>query len=185
MASFNQVILVGNMTRDPELRYTPGGAAVCEFGMAMNRKYKQGEETKEEVCFVDVTVWGRMGETVSQYKKKGDQILVSGYLKLDTWEKDGQQRSKLKVVGLNCTFLGGGGGGGQGGGGNSGGGGGGYQQNQGGGQSRGGQGGGSVSRGGSGGQPPVSRGGEQPPAQQPPPQQQKQDDDLDLNDIPF
>lgn len=106
MASFNKVILMGNLTRDPELKYTPGGTAVAEVGLAMNRKYKSGEEMKEEVCFVDITFWGKMADTVCQYLRKGSPLHVEGRLQLDQWEKDGQKRSKLRVVGEGFQFVG-------------------------------------------------------------------------------
>ncbi|MBX9788170.1 MAG: single-stranded DNA-binding protein [Pirellulales bacterium] len=120
MASFNRVILVGNLTRDPELRYTPGGTAVTDIGLAVNdrRKNAQGEWV-EETTFVDVTLWGRTAEIASEYLGKGAPALIEGRLKLDTWESEGQKRSKLKVVGEKLQLLGargaGQGGGGQGG----------------------------------------------------------------------
>ena len=106
MAYMNDVKLLGNVTRQPELRHAKSGTAVCEFGMAMNRKYrsKDGEEG-EEVCFVDITTWGRTAESVAQYVSKGDPVLVMGRLKLDTWEKDNQKRSKLTVTADNVQFL--------------------------------------------------------------------------------
>jgi single-strand DNA-binding protein len=107
--SFNKVILIGNLTRDPELRYTSGGASVCECGLAVNRKYSTaGGETREEVAFIDVTVWGKQGETLAQYMTKGSQILVDGRLAMDTWEdrQTGQKRSKLYVVGESIRFMG-------------------------------------------------------------------------------
>jgi single-strand DNA-binding protein len=123
MASFNRVILMGNLTRDIELRYTPGGTAVTEAGLAVNdrRKGQNGEWT-DETTFVDVTLWGRTAEIAQQYLRKGAPVLIEGRLKLDTWEKDGQKRSKLHVVGERMQMLGGRQGGG-GGGGSSGGGG--------------------------------------------------------------
>ncbi|MCH2398825.1 MAG: single-stranded DNA-binding protein, partial [Pirellulales bacterium] len=100
MASFNRVILVGNITRDIELRYTPGGTAVTELGMAVNdRRKNQTGEWVEETTFVDVTLWARTAEVASEYLGKGDSLLVEGRLKLDSWETDGQKRSKLRVVG--------------------------------------------------------------------------------------
>ena len=127
MASFNRVILVGNLTRDPELRYTPSGTAVTDIGLAVNdrRKNAQGEWV-EETTFVDVTLWGRTAEIASEYLGKGAPALIEGRLKLDTWESDGQKRSKLKVIGEKLQLLsargGGQGGGGGGGGGYEGGG---------------------------------------------------------------
>lgn len=110
MASYNKVILIGNLTRDPELRYTPSGAAVCEFTLALNRAWtsKQGEK-KEEVCFVDITTWARTAEICAEYLKKGRQAFVEGRLTLDRWEqKDGQKRSRMRVTAERVQFLGGG-----------------------------------------------------------------------------
>ncbi|HXB61048.1 MAG TPA: single-stranded DNA-binding protein [Candidatus Acidoferrales bacterium] len=109
MASFNKVILVGNLTRDPELRYTPKGTAVARITLAVNRTFTSGEggEKKEEVSFVDVDVWGRQAEVISQYMKKGRPLLVEGRLKQDTWEDKNtkQKQSKLKVVLESFSFL--------------------------------------------------------------------------------
>ena len=106
MASFNKVLLMGNLTRDPELRYTASGAAVASFGLAVNRKFKQGEEWKDEVCFVDITVWGKQGENCAQYLNKGSLVFLEGRLNYQTWEADGgQKRSKLEVVANNVQFL--------------------------------------------------------------------------------
>ena len=118
MASFNRVILVGNLTRDPELRYIPSGTAVTDIGLAVNdrRKNAQGEWV-EETTFVDVTLWGRTAEVASEYLNKGSPVLIEGRLKLDTWEKDGKKNSKLRVIGERMQMLGGKGGGGGGGGG--------------------------------------------------------------------
>lgn len=116
MASFNRVILMGNVTREIDLRYTPGGTAVTELGLAVNdRRKTQSGEWVEETTFVDVTLWGRTAEVASEYLSKGAPILIEGRLKLDTWETDGQKRSKLRVVGERMQMLGnrGGGGGGQ------------------------------------------------------------------------
>lgn len=122
MASYNKVLLMGNLTRDPELRYTPKGTAVVEVGLAVNRRYTVDNETKEETTFVDVTFWGRQAETVNEYCRKGRPLFVEGRLQLDTWEdrQSGQKKSRLRVVGENFQFLGpreggGGGGGGEGG----------------------------------------------------------------------
>lgn len=116
MASFNKVILVGNLTRDPQVRYTPGGSAVAEIGLAVNRSWfdKQSNQKKEETTFVDVTLWGRQAEVAGEYLAKGRQVLIEGRLHLDQWDdKDsGQKRSKLKVVCENMTMLGAGGPGG-------------------------------------------------------------------------
>ena len=105
MASFNRVTLLGNLTRDPELRYTATGAAIANFGLAINRKYKSGEEWKEETCFVDVSVWGSIGESCAENLKKGSQVLVDGRLNQQTWESDGQKRSKHEVVAISVQFL--------------------------------------------------------------------------------
>ena len=108
MATLNRVYLLGNLTRDPELRYTPSGTAVSSFGLAVNRRYRQGEEWKEETCFVDVVVFGRQAETVSEYLAKGRQALVEGRLTWRSWETDdGTRRSKHEVVAQNVQFIGG------------------------------------------------------------------------------
>lgn len=109
MASYNKVILLGNLTRDPQLRYLPSNMAVCDFGLAVNRRWRDKDgNQKEEACFVDVTAWGRQGETINQYLTKGRAILVEGHLKFDTWTgQDGQKRSKLSVVVENFQFVGG------------------------------------------------------------------------------
>lgn len=121
MASYNRVILVGNLTRDIELRYTPGGTAVADVALAVNDRRKSASgEWVEEVTFVDITMWGRTAEVASEFLGKGSPILVEGRLKLDTWETDGQKRSKLKVVCDRMQMLSAGGpGGSQGGGGAS------------------------------------------------------------------
>jgi len=116
MADINVVILVGRLTRDPELRYTPGGTAVTAFGMAVNNRRKVGEEWKDEPCFVDVKVFGRQAESCSEYLAKGRQVGVEGRLSFSRWEKDGQTRSKLEVTANNVQFLGPGKGAGEGGG---------------------------------------------------------------------
>jgi len=108
MASFNKVILAGNLTRDPELRYTPKGTAVARIGLAINRTWKnESGETKEEVTFVDVDAWGRQAEVIAQYMKKGRPLLVEGRLRLDTWEDKNthQKQSKLKVVLEGFSFV--------------------------------------------------------------------------------
>ncbi|MAG93131.1 MAG: single-stranded DNA-binding protein [Planctomycetaceae bacterium] len=111
MASFNKVILVGNLTRDPQVRYTPGGTAVTDVGLAVNRTWfdKQTNSKKEETTFVDVTLWGRQAEVAGEYLSKGRSVLIEGRLQLDQWDdrESGQKRSKLKVVGENMTMLGG------------------------------------------------------------------------------
>ena len=114
MPSFNSVTLVGNVTRDPELRYTPGGTAVCEVGLAVNRTwFNKATNQKEESCvFVDCTLWAKTAETAGQYVRKGSPLLIHGRLELDQWEDKatGQKRSKLKVVGEQMQMLGGKGG---------------------------------------------------------------------------
>ena len=108
MANFNKVILMGNLTRDPELRYTPKGTAIAKLGLAVNRTWKTDTgETKEEVTFVDVDAFGRQAETLGQYMKKGRPILVEGRLRLDTWEdkQTNQKRAKLGVVMESFQFL--------------------------------------------------------------------------------
>src|SRR5258708_31776602 len=109
MASFNKVILVGNLARDPELRYTPKGTAIAKFGLAVNRAWtSESGEKKEEVTFVDIDVFGRTAENVAQYMRKGSPMLVEGRLRLDQWDdkQTGQKRSKLGVVGEIIQFLG-------------------------------------------------------------------------------
>lgn len=134
MASFNKVILMGNLTRTPELRSTPGGAQVTDIGLAIKDVYVDKAGNKQErVDFVDVTFWGKQAETLCRWKQKGDPLLVEGRLRLETWQdrESGKNRSKLKVIGIGFTFLGRAGG-------NDGGGGGGNRQ-QGGNQSQGNQ----------------------------------------------
>ena len=109
MASFNKVILVGNLTRDPELRYTPKGTAIAKIGLAVNRVWtNEAGEKKEEVTFVDVDVFGRTAENVGQYMRKGRPILIEGRLRLDQWDdkQTGQKKSKLGVVAETVQFLG-------------------------------------------------------------------------------
>jgi single-strand DNA-binding protein len=112
MASFNRVILVGNLTRDPQLSYTPSNTPVCELGMAVNRRWRDRDgNQKDEVCYVDLISYGRQAETINQYMQKGRPILIEGRLRYRQWtSKEGQNRSKLDVVVENFTFLGGGGG---------------------------------------------------------------------------
>jgi single-strand DNA-binding protein len=110
MANLNKVMLIGNLTRDPEVRYTPKGTAVADIGMAINRNYSLDDgERREETTFVDITFWGRQAEVLGQYMKKGRPLYVEGRLQLDSWDdkNTGQKRSKLKVVGENFQFLGG------------------------------------------------------------------------------
>lgn len=127
MASFNKVLLMGNLTRDPQLRYLPNSqTAVCEFGLASNRRYKTTSgEDREEVLFIDCTAWGRQGEVINQWCTKGKPIFLEGHLKLDTWEdkNGGGKRSKINLVVENFQFIGGRDDAGGGGGGNEGGGG--------------------------------------------------------------
>jgi single-strand DNA-binding protein len=123
MAYLNKVFLIGNLTRDPELRTTPKGTPICQFGIAVNRQFKdESGATRDETTFIDIEAWGKQGELVSKYLSKGSLAMVEGRLKLDQWEDktSGQKRSKLKVVMDNVQFLStrggpGGGGGGQGG----------------------------------------------------------------------
>jgi single-strand DNA-binding protein len=103
---FNKVILIGNLTRDPELRYTPQGTSVCNFGMAVNRKYKQADEMKEEVTFINIVVFGKQADTCGQYLNKGSAVLVEGRLQERRWEtEEGQKRSKHEVVAQSVRFL--------------------------------------------------------------------------------
>ena len=110
MASFNKVILIGNLTRDPQVKYTAGGTAVTELTLAVNRQWfdKQSNTKKEDVTFVDVTLWGRTAEVAGEYLAKGRPVLIEGRLQTDSWEdrETKQKRSKLKVVGENMTMLG-------------------------------------------------------------------------------
>ena len=107
MANFNKVILVGNLTRDPQVRYTPNGTAIAEFSLAVNRQWKTPEgDSKEDVCFIDVNAFGRTGEVISEYVGKGDPILVEGRLQMQTWQgQDGQKHSKHIVVAESFQFL--------------------------------------------------------------------------------
>ena len=110
MASFNKVILLGNLTRDPEVRYTPKGSAVCDLGIAINRSYTlDSGEKREEVTYVDVVLWSRLAEIAGEYLKKGRPIFIEGRLQLDTWDdkQSGQKRSKLRVIGETMQLLGG------------------------------------------------------------------------------
>lgn len=107
MSSFNKILLMGNLTRNPELRYTPNGNPVASFGLAVNRKFSQGEETKEEVCFIDIVAFSKQAEQVTQFLEKGRLVLVEGRLQQRRWEtEDGQKRSKHEVVAQSVTFLG-------------------------------------------------------------------------------
>jgi single-strand DNA-binding protein len=109
MASVNKVILIGNCTRDPEVRYTPKGTAVADIGMAMNRYFSSdGGERREETTFVDVTLWGRQAEVAGEYLKKGRPVYIEGILQMDSWDdkNTGQKRTKLKIVGEQMQLLG-------------------------------------------------------------------------------
>lgn len=115
--SFNQVILMGNLTRDPELRQTPNGSSVCSFSLALNRSYKGADGNWQEATdYVDVVAWGPLGERVAQYLSKGRPCLVNGRLQSRSWEQDGQKRNKVEVNAQDVTFLGGPGDSGNGGG---------------------------------------------------------------------
>ncbi len=159
MASFNRVILVGNLTRDPELRYLPSGMAVSDVTLAVNDRFKRNDQWVEEVTFVDITLWARTAEIANEYLSKGSPVLIEGRLKLDRWEKDGQKHSKLKVIGEKMQMLGSREGGGAAGGGGS----------------RGGARGGRSSSGGGGGGEPQFEDSDYMPAGAPPPS----------DDIPF
>jgi len=109
MASFNKVILLGNLTRDPEVRYTPKGSAVCDLGIAVNRQYTlDSGEKREEVTYVDVVLWSRLAEIAGEYLKKGRPVFIEGRLQMDTWDdkQSGQKRTKLRVVGESMQLLG-------------------------------------------------------------------------------
>lgn len=192
MASFNKVMLIGNLTRDPEVRYTPKGSAVCDIGLAVNRVYSsESGEKVEEVTFVDVVLWSKLAELAGKYLHKGRPVFIEGRLQMDSWEdkQTGQKRTRLRVVGEQMQFLGSpqggersGGGGGDDEGGYSGGGGGGY--------GGGGGGGGGYNR-------PQQRPQQRPapqqrPQQRPAPAQQNDDfgegpitDGMEDDDIPF
>lgn len=107
--NFNRVILGGRLTRKPEVRFTPGGLAIAKVGLAVNRRYKQGDEWKEEATFIDVTIFGKRGEAFAQHHDRGDAAFIEGELRLDQWEdkQSGQKRSKLYVVGNEWQFVGG------------------------------------------------------------------------------
>ena len=110
MASFNKVILLGNLTRDPEVRYTPKGSAVCDLGLAVNRQYTlDSGEKREEVTYVDVVLWSRLAEIAGEYLKKGRPVFIEGRLQMDSWEdkQSGQKRTKLRVIGETMQLLGG------------------------------------------------------------------------------
>jgi single-strand DNA-binding protein len=109
MASLNKVMLIGNLTRDPEVRFTPKGTAVTDIGLAVNRSYTGDDGVRrDEVVFIDVTFWGRQAEVIGQYLKKGRPIYIGGRLQMDTWQdkQSGQNRSRLKIIGEEFQFLG-------------------------------------------------------------------------------
>lgn len=106
MASLNKVFLIGNLTRDPEVRYLPSGMAVADLRLAVSRRFKgQNGEDRDETCFVNVAVWGRQGETCGQYLTKGSPLLVEGRLQYEEWEREGQKQSRLRVVAERTQFL--------------------------------------------------------------------------------
>jgi len=107
MASLNRVFLMGNLTRDPELRYIPSGQAVCAFGLAVNNKYGSGDDRKEDTLFIDVTVWGKAAESSAEYLKKGSPVFIEGRLRLRQWDdkETGQKRSKMEVTASTVQFL--------------------------------------------------------------------------------
>lgn len=211
MASYNKVMLIGNLTRDPEVRYTPKGSAVCDIGLAVNRVYSsESGEKVEEVTFVDVVLWSKLAELAGKYLHKGRPVFIEGRLQMDSWEdkQTGQKRTRLRVVGEQMQFLGSpggdrapGGGGGDDEGGYSGGGGGGYGGGGGGGYGGGGGGGGGYNRPQRPQQRPAGGGGgggsgyqQRPQQQRPAPAQQPQNDDfgegpitegMEDDDIPF
>ena len=102
---FNRIILIGNLTRDPEVRYTPGGTPVATISIAVNSKYKQGDDTKEEVLFINAVVFGKQAESCGQYLNKGNPVLVEGRLRERKWESEGVQKSKFEVIANNVRFL--------------------------------------------------------------------------------
>ena len=105
MPSFNKVLLMGNLTKDVELRFLASGSPVADMGLAVNRKYKKNDEWVEEVAFIDVTVWGKQAENCAEYLQKGSPVFIEGRLKFEQWETDGQKRSKLKVEAQTVQFL--------------------------------------------------------------------------------
>ena len=107
MASFNRVVLVGNLTRDVDLRYTPQGTAVTDIGLAVNERVKRNDQWIDEANFFDVTLWGRLAEIAGEYLSKGSSVLIEGRLKQETWEQEGKKRSKVKVVAEKLQMLGG------------------------------------------------------------------------------
>lgn len=182
MASYNKVMLIGNLTRDPEVRYTPKGSAVCDIGLAVNRVYTSDSGEKvEEVTFVDVVLWSKMAELAGKYLHKGRPVFIEGRLQMDSWEdkQTGQKRTRLRVVGEQMQFLGSPGG---------------DRAPAGGGDDEGG----GYSGGGGGYNRPAARPAQRPapaqqrPAQRPAPAQQHDDfgegpitDGMEDDDIPF
>jgi len=110
MVDVNHVILLGRLTRDAELKYTAGGQAVCKFSIAVNRRKKNGDQWEDEANFFDIVIWGKQGETLNQYLKKGKMVAVDGELRQDRWQQDGQNRSKVEIIASFLQLLGGGGG---------------------------------------------------------------------------
>ena len=107
MANLNRVYLMGNLTRDPEIRYTPGGRAVGDLRLAVNRTFQTADgERRDETCYVSIVVWGRQAETCGEYLRKGSPVLVEGRLQYDEWEKEGQKFNRLRVVANRVQFLG-------------------------------------------------------------------------------
>lgn len=102
---FNRVILIGNLTKDPEVRYTPGGTPVATVAIAVNSRYRSGDENKEETLFIDCVVWGKQAESCGQYLSKGRSVLVEGRLRERRWEYEGQKKSKMEVVANTLRFL--------------------------------------------------------------------------------
>lgn len=108
MASLNKVFLIGNLTKDPEVRYTPAGKAVGDLRMAVNRKFKTADgQERDETCFVGIVVWGRQAETCGEYLHKGSPVMVEGRLQYEEWEKDGKKNNRLRVVAERVQFMGG------------------------------------------------------------------------------
>ena len=107
MADLNHVVLIGRLTRDAELKYTPGGQAVCKFSIAVNRRRKNGDQWEDEANFFDIVVWGKQGESLNQYLVKGKMVGVDGELRQDRWQQDGQNRSKVEIVANYLQLLGG------------------------------------------------------------------------------
>ncbi len=107
MANFNKTFLIGNLTREPELKYTPNGTAVCELGLAINHKYNSKDEKRNDVCFIDVIVWSKQGESCAKYLSKGSQVMIEGRLTMERWidKKTGDNRVRIKVIAEQVQFL--------------------------------------------------------------------------------